>query len=44
MDLHAQGRFPLDQLVQYFPLDRIEDAVEDSYSGAVVKPILTMPH
>lgn len=44
MDLHAQGRFPFDQLVQYFPLDRIEDAVEASYSGAVVKPILTMPH
>jgi Zn-dependent alcohol dehydrogenase len=44
MDLHVQGRFPFDQLVQYFPLDRIEDAVEASYSGAVVKPVLTMPH
>jgi Zn-dependent alcohol dehydrogenase len=44
MDLHARGRFPFDQLVQFFPLDRIEDAVEASYSGAVVKPILTMPH
>jgi aryl-alcohol dehydrogenase len=44
MDLHAQGRFPFDQLVQFFPLDRIEDAVEASYSGAVVKPVLTMPH
>ena len=44
MDLHTQGRFPFDQLVQYFPLDRIEDAVEASYRGAVVKPILTMPH
>jgi len=43
MDLHAQGRFPFDRLVEYFPLDRIEDAVEASYSGAVVKPILRMP-
>ena len=43
MDLHARGRFPFDQLVQYFPLERIEDAVEASYSGEVVKPILTMP-
>jgi aryl-alcohol dehydrogenase len=43
MDLHAQGRFPFDRLVEYFPLERIEDAVEASYSGAVVKPILRMP-
>jgi Zn-dependent alcohol dehydrogenase len=43
MELHAQGRFPFDRLVEYFPLDRIEDAVEASYSGAVVKPILRMP-
>lgn len=43
IDLYAAGRFPFDQLVEYFPLDRIEDAVEASYSGAVVKPILTMP-
>jgi Zn-dependent alcohol dehydrogenase len=44
MDLHAQGRFPFDKLVEYFPLERIQDAVEASHSGAVVKPILTMPH
>lgn len=43
MELHAAGRFPFDELVEYFPLDRIEDAAEASYSGAVVKPILTMP-
>lgn len=44
MDLYAAGRFPFDRLVEYFPLDRIEEAVEASHSGAVVKPILTMPH
>ena len=43
VDLHLQGRFPFDRLVEFFPLERIEDAVEASYSGAVVKPILTMP-
>ena len=43
MKLYAAGRFPFDELVEYFPLDRIEDAVEASYSGAVIKPILTMP-
>jgi Zn-dependent alcohol dehydrogenase len=43
MDLHAQGRFPFDRLVEYFPLEGIEDAVEASHSGAVVKPIIRMP-
>ena len=43
MDLHAQGRFPFDRLVQRFPLDRIQDAVEASYRGDVIKPVLTMP-
>src|SRR3954452_6606424 len=43
MELHAQGRFPFDRLVEYFPLEHIQDAVEASHSGAVVKPILRMP-
>ena len=44
MDLHTQGRFPFDRLVQYFPLEEIADAVEASHSGEVVKPIIRMPH
>lgn len=43
MTLYAAGRFPFDQLVEYLPLDRIEDAVEASHSGAVIKPVITMP-
>ena len=43
MDLYAAGRFPFDRLVEYFPLEGIEDAVEASHSGAVVKPIIRMP-
>ena len=42
VDLHLQGRFPFDRLVEFFPLERIEDAVEASYSGAVVKPVIRM--
>jgi Zn-dependent alcohol dehydrogenase len=44
MGLYAQGRFPFDRLVEYFPLERIEEAVEASYSGDVIKPVLTMPN
>jgi Zn-dependent alcohol dehydrogenase len=44
MGLYAQGRFPFDRLVEYFPLERIEEAVEASSSGDVIKPVLTMPN
>jgi Zn-dependent alcohol dehydrogenase len=44
MDLYAAGRFPFDRLVEFFPLERIEDAVSASYAGDVIKPVLTMPH
>ncbi|MEV5779256.1 NAD(P)-dependent alcohol dehydrogenase [Streptomyces antimycoticus] len=43
MDLYAQGRFPFDRLIEPFPLDRIEDALEASARGEVIKPVLTMP-
>ncbi len=42
MDLHAQGRFPFDRLVTYYEMNQIEQALEDSASGAVIKPILRM--
>ena len=41
--LNAQGRFPYDRLVQAFPLDQVNEALEASHSGEVVKPVLTMP-
>lgn len=40
--LHAQGRFPFTDLVQHFPLDRVEEAVAASASGEVVKPVLLL--
>jgi aryl-alcohol dehydrogenase len=43
VDFMAQGRFPLDRLVTFFPLDAVADAVEALESGTVVKPVLLMP-
>ncbi|WUD66680.1 NAD(P)-dependent alcohol dehydrogenase [Nocardia sp. NBC_00508] len=43
LELHAQGRFPFDELVQEFPLEQINQALEASLSGAVLKPVLRMP-
>jgi aryl-alcohol dehydrogenase len=38
--LWRQGRFPFDQLVQTYPMSRINDAERDAASGATVKPVL----
>lgn len=42
MELQAQGRFPLEKLVRTYRFADINQAIEDSDSGAVVKPILHM--
>ena len=43
VELYQQGRFPFDKLVKYYELDEVEEALADSRSGAVIKPILRMP-
>lgn len=40
LELYSQGRFPFDRLVQTFPLTEINEALEASYSGEVLKPVL----
>jgi aryl-alcohol dehydrogenase len=40
VELHRQGRFPLEPLVRTYPLDDINTAVEDVRSGAAVKAVL----
>ena len=42
LDLHEQGRFPFTELIGYFPLDQVDDAVAASASGDVVKPVLVL--
>lgn len=41
--LLQQGRFPFDRLVAWYPMEQIEQALADSKSGKVIKPILRMP-
>lgn len=35
-----QGRFPIEKLITFYPLEDIEQAVQDSESGRVVKAML----
>ena len=39
-DLHAQGKLPYDRLVQFYDFADINQAFEDSKSGAAIKPVL----
>ncbi len=41
-DLYAKGLFPFDRLVQFYELDQINQAIEDSESGKTIKPIIRM--
>jgi aryl-alcohol dehydrogenase len=41
--LNAQGRFPYDRLIEKFPLDQVNEALEASHRGDVIKPVLIMP-
>lgn len=43
MRLHEQGRFPFDRLVEYFDFADVQTALDKSYAGDVIKPILRMP-
>ena len=43
LELHLQGRFPFDRLIQPFPLDQVNEAIAASHSGEVLKPVLRMP-
>jgi aryl-alcohol dehydrogenase len=37
-----RGWFPVDRLMAHYDFDRIEEAVADAESGAVIKPVLRM--
>jgi Zn-dependent alcohol dehydrogenase len=42
MRLYSQGRFPFDRLVEYFDFADIQTALDKSYSGEIIKPVLRM--
>jgi aryl-alcohol dehydrogenase len=43
IELNRQGRFPYERLVTRFRLDEVNEALEASTAGDVLKPVLTMP-
>jgi aryl-alcohol dehydrogenase len=43
IELFAQGRFPFDKFVRFYPFPEINTAVEDQRAGRAIKPILEIP-
>lgn len=40
--LYKQGKFPMDKLYTFYPFDKINEAIEDSENGRIIKAILRM--
>lgn len=40
VDMVMDGSFPIDRLVEFYTLDRINDGLRDTLSGKTIKPIL----
>lgn len=40
LSLHDQGRFPFTDLIEYFPMDQLNQAIDASHRGDVIKPVL----
>lgn len=40
IEYHRAGQFPLERLYEYFTLDQVEQAIEASESGRVIKPVV----
>ncbi|MGN2638003.1 NAD(P)-dependent alcohol dehydrogenase [Nocardia takedensis] len=38
-----EGKLPMRRLVREYPLERVDDAMADAASGAVVKPVIVLP-
>ena len=38
--LHAEGRFPFDRLIRYYPFEDINAALSDAEHGRTVKAVL----
>jgi aryl-alcohol dehydrogenase len=43
IELYKNGLFPFDRLIKFYELDAINQAVEDSESGATLKAVILMP-
>jgi aryl-alcohol dehydrogenase len=41
IELHRQGRFPMERMMRTYPFERINEAMDAAERGEVIKPVLT---
>jgi aryl-alcohol dehydrogenase len=41
IELYQQGRFPFDRLIKRYPFEQINEAIQATHHGDVLKPVLT---
>jgi aryl-alcohol dehydrogenase len=44
IDAHDRGLFPFEEIIASYDFDDINTALNDSDTGATIKPVLVMPH
>jgi aryl-alcohol dehydrogenase len=44
VDLMMDGKFPVEKMIRFYELADINRAAQESSSGAVIKPVLRLPH
>jgi aryl-alcohol dehydrogenase len=42
VELHRQGRLPLERLIRHYTLDQLEQAARDMHEGRTIKPVIHM--
>ena len=42
VELHEQGRFPVERLMTFYDFDQIDEAAHDAESGRTIKAVLRM--
>jgi aryl-alcohol dehydrogenase len=40
VEWNKRGKFPVEKFVKYYPIEEINQAIADSKTGKVVKPII----
>lgn len=44
IELYMKGQFPFDELITYYDLSEINQAIADMERGETIKPVVLMPH
>jgi len=41
IEYYKAGKFPFDKLIQRYPFEKLQEAIDDMKSGKTIKPVIT---